>query len=128
MPSSRPCSRKRAWNDPEALATGSTTAYPRSSWTRGRSRVRSQSPARRHLRGLRRVRPKAVRELDKARSVVVYCSVGYRNERIGEQLLAQGFSKVWNLYGGIFEWVNEGHEVVDAHGQPTDRVHTYNAD
>lgn len=72
--------------------------------------------------------PKAVKGMDKGRPVVVYCSVGYRSEKIGEKLQQLGFQHVHNLYGGIFEWVNEGHPVVDHLGKPTDRVHTYNAD
>ncbi|MFM2375199.1 MAG: hypothetical protein RLZZ165_296 [Bacteroidota bacterium] len=62
------------------------------------------------------------------RVVVVYCTVGYRSERIGEQLEELGFQHVFNLYGGIFEWVNQGHTVVDARGNPTMKVHAYSED
>jgi rhodanese-related sulfurtransferase len=65
---------------------------------------------------------------DRKRAVVVYCTVGYRSERIGEQLKEMGFQTVFNLYGGIFEWVNQGHEVVDAKGKPTKQVHAYSED
>lgn len=57
-------------------------------------------------------------------AVVVYCSIGYRSEKISEQLIAAGYTKVHNLVGGIFEWINEGHEVVDQAG-PVKRVHGY---
>ena len=69
---------------------------------------------------------KRVEDLDRNTPVVVYCSVGYRSERIGEKLLAMGFKDVKNLYGGIFEWVNESHPVENSRGTPTDSVHTYN--
>lgn len=69
-----------------------------------------------------------VKGLDHGRVVVVYCTVGYRSERIGEQLKKLGFKYVFNLYGGIFQWVNEGHEVVDATGKPTTKVHAYSED
>ncbi len=59
-------------------------------------------------------------------SVVVYCSVGYRSEKIGEKLQQLGFSSVRNLYGGIFQWKNEGRVVVNRRNEPTDSVHTYN--
>ena len=59
-------------------------------------------------------------------TVVVYCSVGYRSEKIGEKLGAMGYTHVYNLYGSIFEWVNEGNAVVDAKGKPTPYVHAYN--
>ena len=62
--------------------------------------------------------------LDKERPVVVYCSVGYRSEKIAEKLQAAGFKNVSNLYGGIFEWVNQGHTVVNETG-PTEEVHAY---
>lgn len=63
---------------------------------------------------------------DKDAKIVVYCSVGYRSERIARKLQKAGFTNVSNLYGGIFHWVNEDNQVVDANG-PTKRVHTYNA-
>ena len=58
--------------------------------------------------------------------IVVYCTVGYRSERIGEKLLKMGFINVHNLYGGIFEWVNNGNSVVNSSSHVTDSVHTYN--
>jgi len=58
--------------------------------------------------------------------IVLYCSVGYRSEKIGEKLQKAGYTNVYNLYGSIFEWVNEGNPVVDALNNPTKKVHTYN--
>ncbi len=69
---------------------------------------------------------KLVDSLAKDRPIVVYCSIGYRSEKIGEKLQKLGFTKVYNLYGSIFEWVNQGNVVVDKNGQPTKKVHTYN--
>ncbi|GAB2478682.1 hypothetical protein GCM10011375_18310 [Hymenobacter qilianensis] len=59
-------------------------------------------------------------------TVVVYCSVGYRSERVGERLKNLGFRDVRNLYGGIFQWVNEGRPVYNAAG-PTRQIHPYSA-
>ncbi len=70
--------------------------------------------------------PKMVEGLDKNKEVVVYCSVGYRSEKIGEKLQDMGFTNVRNLYGGIFEWKNNGNNVVTQPDQVTDSVHTYN--
>jgi len=83
-----------------------------------------------HLRGARLVGYEyfslaAVRDLPKGAPLVVYCSVGARSEKIGARLRQAGFTNVRNLYGGIFEWVNEGQPVVTAANQPTDRVHAY---
>lgn len=64
--------------------------------------------------------------LDRRQPVVVYCSVGVRSEKLGEQLLVLGFKHVRNLNGGLFEWVNEGHPVVNEQG-PTENIHPYSA-
>lgn len=84
-----------------------------------------------HLPGARRVGYEdfSVGQLhlpDRNTPIVVYCSVGYRSEKVGEQLQKAGFTNVKNLYGGLFEWVNQGHGVVDTAGRPTQRVHAYN--
>ncbi|MFC4263915.1 rhodanese-like domain-containing protein [Ferruginibacter yonginensis] len=57
--------------------------------------------------------------------IIVYCSVGYRSEKITQQLLNNGFTNVSNLYGGIFEWKNTNHTVVDVTGAATNKVHAY---
>ena len=57
--------------------------------------------------------------------IVVYCSVGVRSEDIGEKLLKAGYSNVRNLYGGIFQWKNSGHIVVDSTASTTENVHAY---
>lgn len=59
-------------------------------------------------------------------TVIVYCSVGIRSEKIGEKLIAAGYKNVFNLYGGIFEWVNQGHPVYKQNGVQTAEIHTYN--
>jgi rhodanese-related sulfurtransferase len=58
--------------------------------------------------------------------VVVYCSVGVRSEKIGEQLQQAGYTNVRNVYGGIFKWKNVGLPVVRRPNIPTDSVHVYN--
>jgi rhodanese-related sulfurtransferase len=67
-----------------------------------------------------------VEDIPKDKEVVVYCSVGYRSEKIGEKLKNAGFKNVSNVYGGIFQWKNEDFEVVNQQGKITDSVHTYN--
>ena len=64
--------------------------------------------------------------IPKNRPILVYCSIGYRSERVGEKLLTQGFTQVYNLYGGLFDWANHGRPIVNGQNQPTDTVHTYN--
>lgn len=67
-----------------------------------------------------------VEELDKNAPIIVYCSIGYRSEKITKQLVEAGFTNVFNLYGGIFEWVNRSYPIVDSYGNPTDQIHAYN--
>ena len=45
---------------------------------------------------------------DPERTVVVYCSVGYRSSRLAKDLRARGFENVSNLEGSLFQWANEG--------------------
>ena len=66
-----------------------------------------------HIEGSRCVdydgfKMKDVKDIPKDAEVVVYCSVGYRSERIGEKLREAGYENVKNLYGGIFDWKNQG--------------------
>jgi len=65
-------------------------------------------------------------DIPKDQPIVLYCSIGYRSEKLGEKLKKQGFTNVQNLYGSIFEWTNEGLPLVDKNGKPTDKIHTYN--
>lgn len=65
-------------------------------------------------------------DLPRDTTVVVYCSIGYRSEKIGEKLQKAGFENVYNLYGSLFEWANQGYEMEDQDGKTTNTVHTYN--
>lgn len=69
--------------------------------------------------------PSDVQYIDRNAEVIVYCTVGYRSEKVGEKLLDMGFTNVKNLYGGIFQWANEGRLLLNRKNQPTDSVHTY---
>ncbi|HAD11060.1 MAG TPA: rhodanese-like domain-containing protein [Saprospirales bacterium] len=61
---------------------------------------------------------------DKSKPIIVYCSVGYRSEKVAEKLIKAGYQNVSNMYGGIFEWVNSDYPVVNSTG-PTRRVHAF---
>jgi rhodanese-related sulfurtransferase len=68
----------------------------------------------------------SLKNISKNAPIVVYCSIGVRSEKIGEKLLAAGYTNVKNCYGSIFEWVNQGNEVVDMQEKPTQKIHAYN--
>lgn len=78
--------------------------------------------------GYNKFESEAIADIPKDRPIVVYCSVGYRSERIGEKLKKMGYTQVYNLYGGIFEWKSTDQEVVDKDNKPTEKVHAYNKD
>lgn len=60
--------------------------------------------------------------------VIVYCSVGYRSEKVAEQMKDHGFTNVHNLTGGIFDWVNKGGGLVDTSNRITENIHPYDED
>lgn len=62
---------------------------------------------------------------DRQTPIVVYCSIGVRSEDIGEKLQKAGYAHVRNLYGGIFEWKNQGNPVFDLEGRKTEKVHAF---
>ena len=53
-----------------------------------------------------------VEKLDKTKPVFVYCKRGGRSAGAAEILKEKGFTKVYNLDGGITAWIDEGQEVV----------------
>lgn len=67
-----------------------------------------------------------LKNIPKDRPIIVYCSVGKRSENIAAKLQKNGYNNVSNLYGGIFEWVNEDHPVYDLQNKQTMNVHAFN--
>jgi rhodanese-related sulfurtransferase len=67
-----------------------------------------------------------IKDIPKNKKIVVYCSIGYRSEKIATKLKKEGYTNVFNLYGSLFEWVNAGYETTDNQGKLTTKVHTYN--
>jgi len=67
---------------------------------------------------------KRVKEIAKDQKVIVYCSVGYRSEKVCEQLIEAGYEDASNLFGGIFEWGNQDLPVVDENGAQ-EKIHPF---
>jgi len=63
--------------------------------------------------------------INKDTTIVVYCSVGHRSSKVAQKFIEAGFKDVRNLYGGIFQWINLGREIVKD-SVLTDSLHTYN--
>jgi len=64
-------------------------------------------------------------QYDKETPILLYCSVGWRSQEVTEYLMEQGFSEVYNLYGGIFEWSNKALPLNSIKGADTDSVHVF---
>jgi len=62
---------------------------------------------------------------NKQSEIVVYCSIGIRSETIAFKLKKAGYSNVFNLYGGIFEWKNNNFRVYNLENAETENVHAY---
>lgn len=59
------------------------------------------------------------------RTLIVFCSVGLRSEKICSLMLKMGFTAVYNLYGGLFEWVNCSLPIFDVTGKPSKKIHGF---
>lgn len=85
----------------------------------------SHIPESRYI-GYDKFKMESIKDIPKDKKIVVYCSIGYRSEIIATKLKEAGYKNVYNLYGSIFEWVNNNFSVTDKNGKPTHKVHTYN--
>lgn len=57
--------------------------------------------------------------------IVVYCSLGIRSNSVAQTLLALGYTEIYNLYGGIFDWKDNGFKIVNQAEESTEEVHTF---
>lgn len=71
---------------------------------------------------------RTIYKIPKDATVIVYCTVGYRSEKIGEKLLKSGYRHIYNLHGGIFEWANQCNPVYKTNGTQTSEIHTYESE
>ncbi|HIP32964.1 MAG TPA: rhodanese-like domain-containing protein [Crocinitomicaceae bacterium] len=69
-----------------------------------------------------------IKNVDKDKLIIVYCSVGARSQNFGEILQKKGYTNVKNIYGGLFYWANEKYPMVDLKENKTARIHGYNAE
>lgn len=69
--------------------------------------------------------PGLLNTLDKSQPVLIYCSVGYRSEKVAKKFMEAGFPLVYNLYGGLFEWSNQQQPLYRGDSL-TRQIHGYN--
>ncbi|MFK8045106.1 MAG: rhodanese-like domain-containing protein [Crocinitomicaceae bacterium] len=65
-----------------------------------------------------------VKAIDKKATIIMYCTIGARSETIGEKLKKNGYTNVYNLYGGLMHWKNEGYKVYKG-STVTNNIHVY---
>ena len=63
--------------------------------------------------------------IPKSKTIIVYCSIGARSQNIGIKIKKRGYKNVKNLYGGFFQWSNEGLKMVDIKNNKTNKIHGY---
>jgi adenylyltransferase/sulfurtransferase len=56
--------------------------------------------------------PAAIASLDRTHDIVLQCRSGVRSANAVRQLQAAGFTRVWNLVGGILRWSDEVDQTV----------------
>ena len=55
---------------------------------------------------------KRLGEVPKNRPILVYCAVGSRSAQVVNYLARKGYPEIYNLYGGIYAWVQKGYPVL----------------
>ena len=60
------------------------------------------------------------------KTIIVYCTIGYRSGLYTQTLREQGFD-AYNLREGILGWTHINGKLVDAHNRPTRQVHVYSS-
>ena len=60
--------------------------------------------------------------IQKDKQIYVYCKSGGRSSEAAELLKKNGFSKVYNLKGGISEWENKGFPIVKPDGTKDKKI------
>ncbi len=86
----------------------------------------SRIPTAKHF-GYTRMNNKLLKDIPKDQKIAVYCSIGYRSERVCYQLRKRGYTEVYNVYGSIFEWANQDYPLEKPDGSATQEVHTYSS-
>lgn len=52
-----------------------------------------------------------VSKLDKSKPVILYCKSGGRSSKCSKKLLDAGFVKIYDLQGGITQWIFKGLKI-----------------
>jgi rhodanese-related sulfurtransferase len=65
-----------------------------------------------HIAGAKRMsRDRILKEVPKDQAIAVTCLSGHRSDMAAQWLVAQGYSKVYSLSGGLLAWQGAGYPV-----------------
>ncbi len=64
------------------------------------------------------------RHLYKGKTIIPYCTIGYRSGLYAKELMAASFEAL-NFKGGILSWINSGGALQERSGKNTNKVHVY---
>ena len=59
------------------------------------------------------VLPERLHDIEKNKSILVYCNNGDRSKVACEFLASKGYKYLFNMLGGIERWVEKGYEIVE---------------
>lgn len=54
---------------------------------------------------------KQINSFDKSKPIYVYCKTGHRSEIASEKMIQLGFKEVYDLKGGIINWVRSNNKI-----------------
>jgi rhodanese-related sulfurtransferase len=54
---------------------------------------------------------KQINSFDKSKPIYVYCKTGHRSEIASEKMVQLGFKEVYDLKGGIINWVRNNNKI-----------------
>ncbi len=55
---------------------------------------------------------KRLNELPRDKKILVYCKSGSRSAQASGILVNNGFKEIYNMKGGITDWINAGYDVI----------------
>lgn len=79
-----------------------------------------------HLPGAIHYSADLLNNLNPKESVLVYCTISLRSNSLAKEMSKKGFSRVYDVTGGLISWVNNQYDLVNGDNHKTDTLHSYN--
>ena len=78
-----------------------------------------------HIEGANLFQDQLMEKIEINQPILVYCTIGIRSNSLAKDLHDLGFEKIYDLKGGLINWVNQKNELVNSTHHQTDSIHTY---